>query len=223
LKTLVLCPLKPELNILLEFFRNEGIELHEITSKAKKSFRSPKLNCIFACGGHGKSHFASTTHKFLIEIPTIETVICLGTAGSLAPQVKPFDVILGSISIEHDSQRNEEEEKFPSFKSLLAPTLPPTSEFQAWPFQVHVAPIASGDEDIVSSERAQNIYEKTNALAVAWEGIGGACTAHAANKKFLEIRGITDHANSQAYEDFQKNLTIAIQNASRVLLQLLPF
>ncbi|MCB0407831.1 MAG: 5'-methylthioadenosine/S-adenosylhomocysteine nucleosidase [Bdellovibrionales bacterium] len=222
MKTLVLCPLKPELNVLLDFLKNEGIELHETLLKTKKSFHSPKLSCIFACGGHGKSRFASTTHKFLVEVPTIETVICLGTAGSLAPPTKPLDVVVGTSSIEHDSKEGPNDNKLATYESPAAKNLQ-KSKLQNRSFQVHFAPIASGAEDIVSSTRAKEIYEKTGALAVAWEGFGGACTAHAASKTFLEIRGITDNANPHAYEDFQKNLTVTIQNASRVLLQLLPF
>jgi len=44
-------------------------------------------------------------------------------------------------------------------------------------FQVHIGPIASGDEDIVDSVRAIEVRTATEALCVAWEGSGGARAA----------------------------------------------
>jgi len=42
-------------------------------------------------------------------------------------------------------------------------------------FAVHV--IASGDEDVVTSKRAQEIRDQTGAACVAWEGSGAARAA----------------------------------------------
>ena len=47
---------------------------------------------------------------------------------------------------------------------------------------------------------------RTGALAVAWEGAGGARACHFSGIPFLEIRGITDSADSDAASDFRATL-----------------
>jgi len=49
-------------------------------------------------------------------------------------------------------------------------------------------------------------------LAVAWEGAGGARACRFSGVPFIEIRGITDRANSQAPADFQMNLASAMRH-----------
>ncbi len=43
-----------------------------------------------------------------------------------------------------------------------------------FPFGLRFGAIASGDEDVIDAARAQELYEATGALCVAWEGSGGA-------------------------------------------------
>jgi len=55
---------------------------------------------------------------------------------------------------------------------------------------------------------------RTGALAVAWEGAGGARACHFSGIPFLEIRGITDSADSDAASDFGANLEGAMRNVA---------
>jgi nucleoside phosphorylase len=55
--------------------------------------------------------------------------------------------------------------------------------------------IASGDEDIVTIERAAELHTQTGAVAVAWEGAGVARACLFSQIPYLEIRGITDTAD----------------------------
>jgi nucleoside phosphorylase len=59
-------------------------------------------------------------------------------------------------------------------------------------FQVVFDVIASGDEDVVTSERAQAIRDQTGAACVAWEGSGAARAALFNGIGSLEIRAVTD-------------------------------
>lgn len=61
------------------------------------------------------------------------------------------------------------------------------------------------------------IQEKTKALALAWEGAGGARAASFNNKLYLEIRGITDVADNDAPIDFKENLKQSMENVARFL------
>jgi hypothetical protein len=81
-------------------------------------------------------------------------------------------------------------------------------------FTVHFGPIASGDEDIVTVERQQELHRRTGALVAAWEGAGGARACQFSARPFVEMRGVTDGVNSSAAADFRANLKTAMENRS---------
>src|SRR3712207_9438258 len=85
-------------------------------------------------------------------------------------------------------------------------------------FTVHFGPIASGDEDVVTVERQAELRRRTGALAVAWEGAGGARAGPVSAVPFVEIRGVTDNADSSAAADFAANLEIAIRNVATLIV-----
>jgi adenosylhomocysteine nucleosidase len=91
--------------------------------------------------------------------------------------------------------------------------MPPTGLL----FQVHFGSIASGDEDVVDTARRQAIQEVTGALAVAWEGAGGARASQFNGLPFVEIRGITDSADSTAATDFESNLSLSLGNVAKLI------
>ena len=84
-------------------------------------------------------------------------------------------------------------------------------------FGIHFGPIASGDEAIFESKRAREVHERTGALAVAWEGAGGARAARFSDVPYLEIRGISDKADQEAPEVWMENLPSAIHNVAVVI------
>lgn len=61
------------------------------------------------------------------------------------------------------------------------------------------------------------LHRLTGALAVAWEGAGGARACHFSGIPFVEIRGITDRADSDAASDFEANLGSAMGNVARLI------
>ena len=79
-------------------------------------------------------------------------------------------------------------------------------------FSVHFGPVASGDEDVVETERKRVLHKSTGALAVAWEGAGGARACAFNRIPFVEIRGVTDTADHNAASDFEENLEVAMRN-----------
>ena len=85
---------------------------------------------------------------------------------------------------------------------------------------MHFAPIASGDEGIADTEQANRIRDLTSAFAVAWEGAGGAKACAFAGVPFLEVRGISDMADSGAMEAFTQNLPMAMNNVAQVVARL---
>jgi adenosylhomocysteine nucleosidase len=88
-------------------------------------------------------------------------------------------------------------------------------------FKVHFGAMASGDEDVIEAERGTSLHQSTGALAVAWEGAGGARACAFSNVPFIEIRGITDAANHDAPADYDNNLELAMSNVAEVLISAL--
>lgn len=223
MNALVICPLKKELTIFLNTVRKFEYEIIPIKASDRAVYKVPKLEMIATTGGHGKVDMALSTQKMLLDYPEVKTVICLGTAGALGPPANAHDVVVASSVVEHDykSHFNNEDSKRPEFDTCIA-----ESDIQALTvshqggFHIFFEPIASGDEDIVSKERAEELRSSTQALAVAWEGAGAARACKRHNKNFCEIRGLSDSADSQTSFSFAKNLPKAIANATEVVLQL---
>ena len=79
---------------------------------------------------------------------------------------------------------------------------------------------ASGDEDIADSKRREAIRKKTGALAVAWEGAGGARACKFSGVPFLEIRGVSDRADRLAAVTFLLNMKRAMKGVAWVVTSL---
>ena len=82
----------------------------------------------------------------------------------------------------------------------------------------HFGPIASGDGDVIDAVRRQEIQHLTGALVVAWESAGGACACRFSGLPFVEIRRVTDSANSTASADFARHLHRALSNVAIVIM-----
>jgi adenosylhomocysteine nucleosidase len=82
---------------------------------------------------------------------------------------------------------------------------------------VHFGGVASGDEDIIDVARGEELAKLTDCIAVAWEGAGGARACQFSEKRFVELRGITDTVNHTAAAEFDANLAIAMNNLAQVI------
>ena len=129
------------------------------------------------------------------------------------------DVVVATTTVEHDYNNKFNERALPKFDGALAAI----SELKSVPqsanaFSVHFGPIASGDEDVVETERKRMLHESIGALAVAWEGAGGAKACVFSSLPFVEIRGVTDTADHNAASDFEDNLGVAMSNLATLII-----
>lgn len=210
---LILCPLSIELKSVLEAIkadghavRNESIDNHNI-------FFCDELGWALSLGGHGKVQFAVHTQFWLHRYKHLRAVICLGACGALSPTLKTQDLVIATKTVEHDFKERFLSRPLPEFAA--DPLL--LSRFQNLNIDVHFGPIASGDEDILDAGRAEEIVKQTSAIAVAWEGAGGARACKFSKIPFLEIRGVTDSANSEALPHFQANVSLVMKRAYPLL------
>jgi adenosylhomocysteine nucleosidase len=183
--------------------------------------RGAKLNSArvrIEVGGHGKVQFALRTQSFIAE-KRPDLVICAGACGAISDKVRALDVVVAENTVEHDFKLRFVQRPLPSFVGDPV-ALRLLKNYDTQGFKLHFGLIASGDEDVIGADRASEIHAATKALAVAWEGAGGARACLLAGVPFLEIRGVTDSADHAAVENFRINLPKAMGNVAAVIHQL---
>jgi adenosylhomocysteine nucleosidase len=210
---LLITPLQLELDCLTRSLQARGFSQTSIQVGRMPVSFYPQLQMALAQGGHGKAQCALQTQHVLDCYDQVDGVICIGSSGALAPRISVGDLVVAETTIEHDFLMKFFPEPAPQFlgeASWLSRLK--NAQMPSWAFEVHYGSIASGDEDIIALERAQDLYALTGALAVAWEGAGVARACLFSQVPFLEIRGITDTANHEAPAVFATTLSLAMDN-----------
>jgi adenosylhomocysteine nucleosidase len=198
MKMLTVIPTPPERDLFLQGCHDLG-HLAEAGALGKlATAHFPLLNLTVAVGGLGKAQFAVQT-QYLIDAASWDLVICAGAAGALAEDLRVGEVVIATETVEHDIRNLFGLPHLPRFSSSKEILERCRQVFRAMPDGgVHFGPIASGDEDVADSKRRKAVRAKTGALAVAWEGAGGARACQFSGVPFIEIRGVSDSANSLA-------------------------
>ena len=219
MQTLIVIPLQEELARFLHACGAHGLATAAATIGRLAAVQVPDLGLTVVPGGLGKVQFAVQTQHVLHDGRNWDVVICAGAAGALVDTLSVGDVVVATETVEHDIHNLFGPPRLPRFsgsatviESLRRVILPQKS------FTVHFGPIASGDEDVVAVERQEALRRRTGALAVAWEGAGGARACQFSAVPFVEVRGVTDGANSSAPADFRVNLATAMQNVATLLV-----
>ena len=216
-RRLILCPLAREWLFLVNTFE-ASLHVERLHDLKIKAAYIPQWRALVAHGGHGKTQFAVQAQYLIGQFPSVELVICAGAAGSLAPELSIGDVVVGTETVEHDYRLLFATRPLPRFPGH-GPSIDALHRLVQGVSGFHVAfdVIASGDEDVVTSERAQVIRDQTGAACVAWEGSGAARTALFNGIGSLEIRAVTDAADKEAPQRFDTNLPIAMANLASLL------
>jgi adenosylhomocysteine nucleosidase len=219
METLIMVPLQEEIALFRQAWTAYGLATADVTVGQLVAMRVLNLGLTVVPGGLGKVQFAIQTQHVLDVNRTWDVVICAGAAGALVDGLAVGDVVVATETVEHDIHNRFGPPLLPRFSGAatmiksLRGVRPPRNAFT-----VHFGPIASGDEDIVTVERQGALRRRTGALAVAWEGAGGARACQFSAVPFVEIRGVTDGANSSAAADFRANLATAMRNIATMIV-----
>lgn len=210
---LVLTPLAIEVRALRAHLgavsRSERVGEFEVTTHADR------VAC--AIGGHGKVRFALST-QFLVRELKPSLVVCAGACGALTPDLRIGAIVVAEKTIEHDFNLKFVQRPAPAFAGD-AESLARLRALK--PAGVHFGTIASGDEDIVDARRAAELRERTGgALAVAWEGAGLARAAEFCGVGHLEVRVVTDAADTHAAKHFKDNVETGMAAIASLILTL---
>jgi adenosylhomocysteine nucleosidase len=216
-RLLVLCPLAAEWSMLLRSFAPPQ-PVEPVRDLKIEAAYIRDWHVLLAPGGHGKTQFAVQAQYLVDSFPSAELVICAGAAGSLTPELSVGDVVVGSETVEHDYRLLFATRPLPRFPGH-APSIVALrgAAHRVSDFRVAFDVIASGDEDVVAAARARAIREQTGAVCVAWEGSGAARAARFNGIGSLEIRAVTDAADQEAPQRFDRNLPIAMANLAALL------
>ncbi len=211
--------MKEELDLLLHSCTTTGLPAESAMIGKLPVVQLTDLGIVLAQGGLGKVQFAVQTQHLLDTCSDWDLVVCAGAAGALADNVSVGDVVVATITIEHDYNNKFSERALPTFDGARAAIADLKSVSRsANGFSVHFGPIASGDEDVVETDRKRVLHESTGALAVAWEGAGGAKACAFNSIPFVEVRGVTDTADHNAASDFEQNLEVAMSNLATLII-----
>ena len=218
----VITPIPEEFHGILKVF-DQGWQSHTRRRAGRIEvceYRNGEV--IVAQGGIGKVQFGITALHLLDNLSDLCLVICAGVAGSLARTINVGDVVIGTASVEHDFRPSAPDPPLPRFDGSAQHifAIRQMSTLGKTSFGVHFGPIASGDEAIVDPLRASELGRKTGALAVAWEGAGGARAAAFSEVPYLEIRGISDMSDYGASNTWMANLPTAIRNVALMIFGL---
>ena len=216
--TLIVVPLQSEVDELANALRGGGLRLERTAAGRLDVVSLPEIGAVLARGGHGKAQFALHTRHLLDHAGHVDLVVCAGAAGALVEGIAVGDVVVGTRTIEHDFLRRFSPRPAPAFEGHAAAvqSLRAVDTRDAG-FAVHFGDVASGDEDIVSVDRALALRHATGALAVAWEGAGGARACAFSATPYLELRAVTDQANVEASSHFAQHLPLAMRNLATLL------
>lgn len=189
-----------------------GLETNPGTTGRLPTVAVPGLDATIAEGGFGKSQFAVQTQHLIDAGPNWDVVICAGVSGALDTGVRIGDIVVGTETVEHDIyfSTDRPRPRFGGSEPII--TELQSVDMESAEFNIYFGAIASGDEAVIATQRRAEVQAITGALAVAWEGAGGARAAEFSNLPFVELRGISDMADQSLGSDFFANIPITMQN-----------
>ena len=216
---LVLAPDREEAAALVQGFVGRGIHHENVRIGTLDCTSLRPLDMLLAVGGIGKAQYGIQA-QYLIDRERTDLLACVGAAGRLSEEVQIGDIVVGTATVEHDYKNRFTQQPSPRHDASpdVLREFVQLAKSTAFPFQVHFGAIASGDEDIVDPIRAAELRIATNALCVAWEGSGGARAARLNGIRFIEVRGITDAADSHAARFFHDNVSGVMFNVVELML-----
>ena len=216
------------------------------------SFTRGKLDgrdVVLAQTGIGKVNAAMTIAVLLDRFHPAE-VIFTGIAGSINPELRPGDIVIGEKTFQHDfGELTTAGFKLNSFSNPVNGKSNPLF-FQSDPRLVALAReavnkagfmvmgiegngtkarcmtgiIATGDIFIASPAKKDALYRQFKADAVDMESAAVSQVCYQQQVPFVAIRGISDSADAKADENYRRFLQIASSNAVQLataLVQLL--
>jgi adenosylhomocysteine nucleosidase len=176
---------------------------------------------IFFHGGWGKISAAAST-QYVIDRWSPQLLVNLGTCGGFEGQIEKGAVVLVERTIVYDiiEQMGDYDEHIDAYTteidlSWLEAAYPQGS----YPQPVVRSLLLSADRDLLV-EDIPLLNSRYGAVAGDWESGAIAWVARRNKTRCLILRGVTDLVGSQGGEAYQGNLQVFVENAARILSDL---
>ncbi len=195
-----------------------GMTFYQGTIKGKE--------VVVVRSGIGKVN-AGICSQILVDRYHVDGIINTGIAGSLRNEINIGDIVLATVSVQHDvdatgfgyplgeiPQMGIKE--FPADEKLRE--LATACSKKANPdIQVFCGRVASGDQFISSKEKKNWIQDNFDAYCTEMEGAAIAQAAYLNNIPYLVVRAISDKADDSANMDYSEFEAKAVENSVRLM------
>jgi adenosylhomocysteine nucleosidase len=217
----ILSAMELEIDLLRSEMQNPKVEEHLKNNFTRGKLRGQEV--VVAASSIGKTN-AAIMAQFTIDKFRPDTIIHTGIAGGLAPHVKELTIVLGERITYHD------------FEPEIMDNFPPyTRYFYSDQRLLNLAEehlkengliyekglIATGDSFIETSEQKHAIRQNMPALSVDMESAAIACAAYVNSIPILVVRSISDLADEDSQEAYEKNKQNAANISANLVIDIL--
>lgn len=167
-------------------------------------------NIVLVRSGVGKVNAAICT-QILIDMYAVDTVINVGVAGAIAPDLHIGDIVISDDLVHHDFDTTKlgdepgevmgSESYFKADEELVKRAY---SAVEKVGLTVSIGRIASGDQFISSPEAKERIWKLFKAKCCEMEGAAVAHTCYLNKIPFVVIRAISDNAEEGTEVNYER-------------------
>ena len=177
--------------------------------------------CAVLITGTGKIRSASGT-QLLLDHFKCKVIYHFGSAGALSPDFKIGDFVVATDILEHDYIRKfgeEEENPVAHCQKQLGQRILKA----AVKLGVRAQPgrIVSGNEDVVTTSRRDELCQRFGGVSVDWESAGCALVCNTNRVPVVVIRAISDYAYEHTHDEYSQNAIDVCAKVCEFLIQFL--
>ena len=204
----------------------DGIKIHH----GGMTFFKGKLHqkeVIAVKSGVGKVNAAMCT-QILIDVFKVNTLIHVGVAGAVHPDLEIGDIVISEDSCQYDMDARafgHPRGEIPNMDTTFFkadPTLIKLAETAAQELNVNyrIGRVMTADLGVDSHKLKEELREEFGGLCVEMEGAAVGQVAMLNQVPYLVIRSMSDKADSNLTDDYKANLEASIKNGVAMVLRM---
>lgn len=204
----------------------ENLDVEETQSALRHDFYRGILaghQVVVTTSGMGKVRAAART-QFLIDHYSISKIIFVGVAGALNPQLKIGDIVVSQRVIQHDFDitGSSNSEQRGTHWYYGDPELIQASARAAQKLgmseRLHLGKVLTGDQFISHQSRKEELRKVFGGDCCEMEGAAVAAVCWMNELPFVLIRGISDMADEQVFDEHTRSLHEVIESCTELVV-----
>lgn len=213
----IVAAMKSEVNYLLTNCK----VINEIKLKKNIFYQCEygEYDLVVVVSGVGKTN-ASVYTQMLIDYFEPLAIINIGIGGSLVDTIEPLSIVLGSSFSHHDVNIEQMNNLFPN-KLVFEADKKLLVAFSKYIDKEKCGKIVSGESFIANTKTKEEILAIHSPLLVDMETSSIAHCCYINDMPFISLRSVSDLADEQADNTYEKNKQKATDVAGKLLLKVL--